>query len=291
MPSGPPRGLRRRQDRRGGRALHACRRASTRRRKWSWLSRRRSTPGGRVGGDVTWLERGPDRLRLDVSAERPALLVVADNWYPAWKARVNGESVPVLRAYHTLRAVPVPVGRSQVEMYYESRLLGWSSGGNRGAARPARGHGVRFGARARRGVPRRSPRGGPPDVRCSTARPPAAAPRPPGLGNRPSSSSRVTSPPDSPGRRARRVLRRHRRQSPGGPPTFVAATGNSHAIASRAATEVASMREGEDGELARGQQPRHLGVRSGPEETHPVRNTEFARPAPRAGPVPGRRPR
>lgn len=82
--------------------------------------------GGSVSGEVTWIEREPDRLRLEVSAERPALLVVADNWYPAWKARVNGESVPVLRAYHTLRALPVPAGRTQVEMYYESRLLGWS---------------------------------------------------------------------------------------------------------------------------------------------------------------------
>ncbi|MDE2662885.1 MAG: hypothetical protein OXI39_07770 [Gemmatimonadota bacterium] len=82
--------------------------------------------GGSVSGEVTWLERGPDRLRLEVSAERPALLVVADNWYPAWKARVNGESVPVMRAYHTLRAVPVPAGRAQVEMYYESGLLMWS---------------------------------------------------------------------------------------------------------------------------------------------------------------------
>ena len=82
--------------------------------------------GGPVSGEVRWLERGPDRLRLAVSSEQPALLVVADNWYPAWKARVNGESVPVMRAYHTLRAVPVPAGRGEVEMYYESRLLGWS---------------------------------------------------------------------------------------------------------------------------------------------------------------------
>ena len=83
-------------------------------------------PGDPVGGEVTWIERGPDRLRLDVVSDRPALLVVADNWYPAWKARVNGELVPVLRAYHTLRAVPVPAGGGEVEMYYESRLLAWS---------------------------------------------------------------------------------------------------------------------------------------------------------------------
>lgn len=82
--------------------------------------------GGSVDGDVTWLERGPDRLRLEVFSDRPALLVIADNWYPAWRARVNGEDAPVLRAYHSLRAVPVPAGSSEVEMWYESRLVRWT---------------------------------------------------------------------------------------------------------------------------------------------------------------------
>ncbi len=82
--------------------------------------------GAPVSGEVRWLERGPDRIRLEVFAERPALLVVADNWYPAWKARVNGGSVPVLRAYHTLRAVSLPAGTSEVELWYESRVVRWT---------------------------------------------------------------------------------------------------------------------------------------------------------------------
>lgn len=82
--------------------------------------------GGPVGGEVKWLERGPDRLRLAVSSEQPALLVVADNWYPDWRARVDGEEAPVLRAYHTLRAVPVPAGSSEVEMSYEPRFVRWT---------------------------------------------------------------------------------------------------------------------------------------------------------------------
>ena len=79
--------------------------------------------GGPVVGAVTWLERQSDRLRLDVESDRPALLVIADNWYPAWRARVNGEETAVLRAYHTLRAIPVPAGRSKVEMWYASDLV------------------------------------------------------------------------------------------------------------------------------------------------------------------------
>jgi hypothetical protein len=71
-------------------------------------------------GSVAWLVHSPNELRLSVTTERPALLVVADNWFPAWLATVDGEAAPVLRAYHTLRAVPVPAGTHTVEMRYRS---------------------------------------------------------------------------------------------------------------------------------------------------------------------------
>ncbi|HSG49881.1 MAG TPA: YfhO family protein, partial [Longimicrobiales bacterium] len=76
-----------------------------------------------VAGSVRWEERSPNVLRLSVTSDRPALLVVADNWFPAWRATVDGADAPVLRAYHTLRAVPVPAGSHTVEMRYHSALL------------------------------------------------------------------------------------------------------------------------------------------------------------------------
>jgi hypothetical protein len=79
--------------------------------------------GAPVTGEVRWEERSPNRLRLSVTNDRPALLVVADNWFPAWQATVDGADTPVLRAYHTLRAVPVPAGSHTVEMRYHSALL------------------------------------------------------------------------------------------------------------------------------------------------------------------------
>jgi hypothetical protein len=79
--------------------------------------------GGPVSGEVRWGERSPNRLRLEVTSDRPALLVVADNWFPAWQATVDGVEAPVLRAYHALRAVPVPAGASSVEMRYRSETL------------------------------------------------------------------------------------------------------------------------------------------------------------------------
>jgi hypothetical protein len=80
-------------------------------------------PGGPIEGTVEWVEDGRDRLRLTVTSPSNALLVVADNWYPAWKARVNGVEVPVLRAYHTLRAIPVGPGSMDVELWYDSGFL------------------------------------------------------------------------------------------------------------------------------------------------------------------------
>jgi hypothetical protein len=80
-------------------------------------------PGGAVEGEVQWLARGLNSHRLRVRAEAPALLVEADNWYPAWKARVDGLEAPVLRANHTLRAVPIPPGDHEVEIYYDADSL------------------------------------------------------------------------------------------------------------------------------------------------------------------------
>ncbi len=79
--------------------------------------------GGPVQGSVTWQERTPNELRLSVTSDKAALLIVADNWYPAWHATVDGEGAPLLRAYHTLRAVPVPAGTHTVDMVYHSSIV------------------------------------------------------------------------------------------------------------------------------------------------------------------------
>lgn len=63
---------------------------------------------------------------MDVTASGPAILALAENWFPAWEATVNGESTPVLRADHALRAVAVPAGSHRVELRYRSSLLAGS---------------------------------------------------------------------------------------------------------------------------------------------------------------------
>jgi hypothetical protein len=82
--------------------------------------------GGDVVGSVEWVERNNNDMTLRVSTDGPAVLVLADNWFPAWKARIDGQEVPVLRANHSLRAVSIMPGEHTVEFYYESDQLKWS---------------------------------------------------------------------------------------------------------------------------------------------------------------------
>jgi hypothetical protein len=79
--------------------------------------------GEPITGSVEWLERNNNNMSLHVNVDRPALLVLADNWFPAWKGRVGNDDVPVLRANHTLRAIPIPAGKHKVELYYESSQI------------------------------------------------------------------------------------------------------------------------------------------------------------------------
>ncbi|HEX9106721.1 MAG TPA: YfhO family protein, partial [Longimicrobiales bacterium] len=74
-------------------------------------------------GTVSWSARDANESVLSVSTDRPALLVVTDNYFDAWHAQVDGREVPILRADYTFRAVPVPAGKHSVRMYYHSAVL------------------------------------------------------------------------------------------------------------------------------------------------------------------------
>lgn len=73
--------------------------------------------GGRAGstGVVDW---GPSSARVEVDADRPALLVLSQAWAPGWSATVDGETAPVVRANGLVQAVPVPAGGSEVVLRY-----------------------------------------------------------------------------------------------------------------------------------------------------------------------------
>jgi uncharacterized membrane protein YfhO len=60
----------------------------------------------------------PDRVVVNTRASRPALMVLADNYYKGWVAKVDGREVPIYRTNHTFRGVVVPAGAHRVEFTF-----------------------------------------------------------------------------------------------------------------------------------------------------------------------------
>lgn len=69
----------------------------------------------------------PHSLIVRAEVERSGVLVIGDAWDPGWKARVNGNRVPVGIADHAFRYINLPSGECRVEMVYrpDDVRLGW----------------------------------------------------------------------------------------------------------------------------------------------------------------------
>ncbi len=91
---------------------------------------------------LTWLETDPglklgpvegaraeitrydlNRVSIQVETPGPALVRIADLWYPDWTATVDGREGPVLKADDLRRAGPVPAGRHTVELRFRSKSV------------------------------------------------------------------------------------------------------------------------------------------------------------------------
>jgi hypothetical protein len=67
----------------------------------------------------------PGRMTITLDPPPPAAgyVVVAENWYPDWRAAVDGQAVTVLRGNQTLLTVPVPAGARRVELVFRSAAV------------------------------------------------------------------------------------------------------------------------------------------------------------------------
>jgi hypothetical protein len=79
--------------------------------------------GDATGAKANLVSYGLNEVVVDVETPAPALLRLADLWYPDWVARVDGRPTPILRADYLLRALPVPVGRHRVVFHFESPAM------------------------------------------------------------------------------------------------------------------------------------------------------------------------
>jgi hypothetical protein len=72
--------------------------------------------GGGGQGTARLVERLPNRLAFEVETPADGLLLLSEVYYPGWRAEVDGQEAPILRADTVLRAVPVTAGVHRVEM-------------------------------------------------------------------------------------------------------------------------------------------------------------------------------
>ena len=97
-------------------------------------------PTGSAAGPA-WLANARGGV-LDVRAEGPGLLVIAEGWSPGWRAEVDGRAAPLLRVNHAQLGVVLERGLHRVLLRHSSPGLGpglaLAPGFNRSAA-PGRG--------------------------------------------------------------------------------------------------------------------------------------------------------
>jgi hypothetical protein len=78
--------------------------------------------------EVQLFRRGNNRVEVKVRAASGGVLVLSEVFYPGWRAALDGESVPLLRANYTLRAVCVPAGEHRVTFSFTPASLRLGAG-------------------------------------------------------------------------------------------------------------------------------------------------------------------
>ncbi len=72
-------------------------------------------------GAITLVSYAAEQIVARVATNTPALLVIADSYYPGWTAQIDGEDAPVLPVNAMLRGVFTPVGEHVVTLTYAPR--------------------------------------------------------------------------------------------------------------------------------------------------------------------------
>jgi hypothetical protein len=73
--------------------------------------------------DARVISIGDGAIGIRISSEGGGFLVLSENGYPGWRARIDGMDTPIYRADVTLQGVVVPAGTHRVDFTMESRAL------------------------------------------------------------------------------------------------------------------------------------------------------------------------
>jgi hypothetical protein len=86
-----------------------------------------AAPGAPPPRAATIARDEPDLQEIQADADADAYLLIADTYYPGWRAEVDGQPAPVERANYAFRAVPLPPGSHTVRLIFDPPLwrIGW----------------------------------------------------------------------------------------------------------------------------------------------------------------------
>ena len=74
------------------------------------------------------LKDAPDDVVVVAELEKPGWLVLRDNYFPGWKAEVDGAPARILRADYAFRAVALSAGSHRVVFRYRPESFYWGIG-------------------------------------------------------------------------------------------------------------------------------------------------------------------
>jgi hypothetical protein len=86
-------------------------------RDWAIVDEEVECQGG-GSGEVTIRSMEEEKILLDVEMKGEGLLIVTENYFPGWEARVDGKETKIVRADVTFKAIPLTDGRHEVELTY-----------------------------------------------------------------------------------------------------------------------------------------------------------------------------
>lgn len=75
--------------------------------------------GSRVAGEIKILKYCPNEVEIETIGNDRGFLVLADNYYPGWKAYVNGKKTNILRVNYNLRSIYMPAGNNTVTFSFD----------------------------------------------------------------------------------------------------------------------------------------------------------------------------
>ncbi len=81
-----------------------------------------ATPSNNVG-EAHVIDYTPNRVQVSVKAQAPAVLVLADAYYPGWKASLDGAPLDLFPVYYAFRGAIIPAGDHTVTYEYDPLSL------------------------------------------------------------------------------------------------------------------------------------------------------------------------